>query len=158
MLWEFARWSEATALGVTIRNSQYAFPIIEYFHLAALAVIGGAVLIVDMRMLGLGLRETPVPQLAKDAQPWMIGSLIVMLVSGVSLYTSEATKCYASPAFWIKMIALVLALLFTFTVRRKVSLADQVHVSASTSKTVALVSLSLWFAVAWGGRWIGFGG
>jgi hypothetical protein len=158
MLWEFARWSEATALGVAIRNSQYAFPIIEYFHLAALAVIGGAVLIVDMRMLGLGLRETPVPQLARDAQPWMIGSLVVMLVSGISLYTSEATKCYASPAFWIKMIALVLALLFTFTVRRKVSLADQVHVSAATSKTVAMVSLSLWFAVAWGGRWIGFGG
>jgi hypothetical protein len=158
MLWEFARWSEATSLGVAIRNSQYAFPIIEYFHLAALAVIGGAVLIVDMRMLGLGLRETPVRQLARDAQPWMIGSLIVMLVSGFSLYTSEATKCYASPAFWIKMIALVLAILFTFTVRRKVSLADQVQVSAGTSKSVALVSLGLWFAVAWGGRWIGFGG
>ena len=151
MLWELARWSEATALGVAIRNSQYAFPIIEYFHLAALAVIGGAVLIVDMRMLGLGLR-------ARDAQPWMIGSLIVMLVSGISLYTSEATKCYASPAFWIKMIALVLAILFTFTVRRKVSLADQVQVSPGTSKSVALVSLGLWFAVAWGGRWIGFGG
>ena len=130
MLWEFAKWSEATALGVAIRNSQYAFPIIEYFHLAALAVIGGAVLIVDMRMLGLGLRETPVAQLAKDAHPWLVGSLIVMLVSGVSLYTSEATKCYASPAFWIKMIALVLAMLFTFTVRRKVSLADAAHVSA----------------------------
>jgi hypothetical protein len=158
MLWEFARWSEATALGVAIRNSQYAFPIIEYFHLAALAVIGGSVLIVDMRMLGLGLRETPVRQLARDAQPWMIGSLIVMLVSGFSLYTSEATKCYASPAFWIKMVALVLALLFTFTVRRKVTLADQVQVSSGTSKSVALVSLGLWFAVAWGGRWIGFGG
>lgn len=158
MLWELAKWSEATALGVAIRNSQYAFPIIEYFHLAALAVIGGAVLIVDMRMLGLGLRETPVARLAKDAHPWFVGSLIVMLVSGVSLYTSEATKCYASPAFWIKMIALVLAVLFTFTVRRKVSLADAVQVSPATSKSVALVSVGLWFAVAWGGRWIGFGG
>ena len=158
MLWEFARWSEATALGVAIRNSQYAFPIIEYFHLAALAVIGGAVLIVDMRMLGLGLRETPVAQLSRDAHPWLVGSLIVMLVSGISLYTSEATKCYVSPAFWIKMIALVLAMLFTFTVRRKVALADQVHVTPATSKSVALVSLGLWFTVAWGGRWIGFGG
>ena len=158
MLWEFAKWSEATALGVAIRNSQYAFPIIEYFHLAALAVIGGAVLIVDMRMLGLGLRETPVPQLARDAHPWLVGSLIVMLVSGISLYTSEATKCYVSPAFWIKMVALVLAMLFTFTVRRKVALSDQAHVTHATSKSVALVSLGLWFAVAWGGRWIGFGG
>jgi hypothetical protein len=158
MLWQFAKWSEATTLGMTIRNSQYAFPIIEYFHLAALAVIGGAILIVDMRMLGLGLRETPVASLARDAQPWFVGSLIVMLVSGVSLYTSEATKCYASPAFWIKMVALVLAILFTFTVRRKVSLADAAQVTPRASKTVALVSIGLWFMVAWGGRWIGFGG
>jgi uncharacterized protein DUF6644 len=158
MLWELAKWSEATALGVAIRNSQYAFPMIEYFHLAALAVIGGAILIVDMRMLGLGLRETPVAELAKDAHPWLVGSLIVMLVSGISLYTSEATKCYASPAFWIKMVALVLAILFTFTVRKKVALADAAHVSVATSRSVALVSVGLWFAVAWGGRWIGFGG
>jgi len=157
MLWEFARWSEATALGVAIRNSQYAFPIIEYFHLAALAVIGGAVLVVDMRLIGVGLSETPVSRLARDAQPWLIGSLVVMLVSGISLYSSEATKCYASPAFWIKMVALVLAMLFTFTVRRRVALADG-GVSAAMAKTVGLMSVGLWFTVAWGGRWIGFGG
>ena len=158
MLWELAKWSEATSLGVAIRNSQYLFPIIEYFHLAALAVIGGAILVVDMRMLGLGLRETPVKRLAQDAQPWLVGSLIVMLVSGISLYTSEATKCYASPAFWIKMVALVLALLFTFSVRKKIVMAEAGQVSAGTLKSVALVSVGLWFTVAWGGRWIGFGG
>ena len=158
MLWHFAQWSEATALGTAIRNSQYAFPIIEFFHLAALAVIGGAVLVVDMRLLGLGLQKTSVAELARDAQPWMIGSLIVMLVTGISLYTSEATKCYGSAAFWIKMIALVLAIIFTFTVRRKVTRDDERHVLPWTSKSVGLVSVGLWFAVAWGGRWIGFGG
>ena len=158
MLWHFAQWSEATRLGVTIRNSQYAFPIIEYFHLAALAVIGGAVLVVDMRLLGLGLRETPVERVARDAEPWMIGSLLVMLATGISLYTSEATKCYASPAFWIKMIALALAMLFTFTIRRRVAIADARLASARTCRAVGLVSVTLWFAVAWGGRWIGFGG
>ena len=61
MLWAFAKWMEATSLGMAIRNSQYAFPIVEFFHLAALAFIGGAVLIVDMRMLGLGLRMTCLP-------------------------------------------------------------------------------------------------
>jgi protein-S-isoprenylcysteine O-methyltransferase Ste14 len=158
MLWHFAQWSEATALGTAIRNSQYAFPIIEFFHLAALAVIGGAVLVVDMRLLGLGLQKTSVAELARDAQPWMIGSLIVMLVTGISLYTSEATKCYGSAAFWIKMISLVLAIIFTFTVRRKVTRDDERHVLPWTSKSVGLVSVGLWFAVAWGGRWIGFGG
>jgi hypothetical protein len=158
MLWEFAKWSEATSLGVAVRNSQYAFPIIEFFHLAALAFIGGAILVVDMRLLGIGLRKTPVAELAKDAQPWAIGSLIVMILSGVALFCSEATKCYESTAFWIKISSLVVVIVFTFTVRRKIALADEHRVSGLAQKTVAIVSVSLWFAVAWGGRWIGFGG
>jgi hypothetical protein len=143
---------------MAVRSSQYAFPIIEYFHLAALAVIGGSILVVDMRMIGVGLRETPVAQLSRDAHPWLIGSLLVMLASGISLYASEATKCYASPAFWIKMVALVLAILFTFTVRRRVALDDERHVSPRMMKFVGMLSIGLWFMVAWGGRWIGFGG
>lgn len=158
MLYEFAQWSEATGLGKMIRNSQYAFPIVEFFHLTALAIIGGAVLVVDLRLLGLGLKKTSVAQLAKDAQPWMTGSLIVMLLSGIALYTSEATKCYQSPAFWIKMIALALAMMFTYTVRRRTAAADELGISPIANKSVGLVSLALWFTVAWGGRWIGFGG
>ena len=158
MLFEFAQWSEATGLGKMIRNSQYAFPIVEFFHLAALAIIGGAILVVDLRLLGLGLKKTSVAQLAKDAQPWVTGSLIVMLLSGAALYSSEATKCYQSPAFWIKMIALALAMMFTYTIRRRTAAADEQGNSPIGNKSVGLVSLALWFTVAWGGRWIGFGG
>jgi len=158
MLYEFAQWSEATGLGKLIRNSQYAFPIVEFFHLAALAIIGGAILLVDMRLLGLGLKRTSVAQLARDAQPWVTGSLVVMLVSGIALYTSEATKCYQSPAFWIKMISLALAILFTYTIRKNTAAADERGVSPAAGKFVGGISLVLWFMVAWGGRWIGFGG
>lgn len=158
MLLQFAQWSQATALGAAIRNSQYAFPMIEFVHLAALAVIGGAVLVVDLRLLGLGLRNTSVADLAQGAQPWVIGSLIVMMVSGVCLYSSEAIKCYESTAFWIKIGSLILVTIFTFTVRRRVAMDDERHVSPLANKSVALVSVGLWFAVAWGGRWIGFGG
>jgi uncharacterized protein DUF6644 len=158
MLYEFAQWSEATGLGKMIRNSQYAFPIVEFFHLAALAVIGGAVLVVDMRLLGLGLKKTSVAQLARDAQPWMTGSLVVMLASGIALYSSEATKCYQSPAFWIKMISLLLAMIFTYTIRRRTAAADEQGISPFASRSVGVLSIALWFMVAWGGRWIGFGG
>ena len=152
MVWHFAQWSEATPLGKMIRNSEYAFPMVEFVHLAALAVIGGAVLIVDMRMLGLGLKKTSVAQLAKDAQPYLTGSLVVMLVTGIALYTSEATKCYASLAFWIKMASLLLAMIFTYTIKTRVAAADHAN------KLVGAISILLWFGVAWGGRWIGFGG
>jgi hypothetical protein len=152
MLWHFAKWSEATSLGRVIRNSEYAFPMIEFVHIVGLAIIGGAVLIVDMRLMGLGLKKTSVAQLAKDAQPYVTGSIIVMLLTGIALYTSEATKCYASAAFWIKMISLLLAIVFTYTVKRNVAARDH------ESKLVGVLSLLLWFGVAWGGRWIGFGG
>jgi hypothetical protein len=152
ILWHFAQWSEATPLGKMIRNSEYAFPMIEFVHLAALAVIGGAVLIVDMRMLGLGLKKTPVAQLARDAQPYLTGSLVVMLATGIALYSSEATKCYASVAFWIKMVSLLLAMIFTYTIKKRVTAGDHAN------KLVGLASIALWFGVAWGGRWIGFGG
>jgi hypothetical protein len=152
VLWHFAKWSEATPLGRMIRNSEYAFPMIEFVHLAALAVIGGAVLIVDMRMLGFGLKKTPVAQLAKDAQPYVTGSLIVMLLTGIALYSSEATKCYASAAFWIKMVSLLLAMIFTYTIKKRTAARGY------ESRLVGATSILLWFGVAWGGRWIGFGG
>ena len=152
VLWQFAKWSEATPLGRMIRNSEYAFPMIEFVHLAALAVIGGAVLVVDMRMLGLGLKKTPLAQLARVAQPYVTGSLIVMLLTGVALYSSEATKCYASVAFWIKMVSLLLAIVFTYTIKKRMTATDR------DSKLVGALSILLWFGVAWGGRWIGFGG
>jgi hypothetical protein len=76
---------EASAIGEAVRNSLWLFPVVEAFHLLGLAVIGGAILVVDFRLLGLGLRTQPVSKLARDVQPWVIGSLIVMILSGVPL-------------------------------------------------------------------------
>jgi uncharacterized protein DUF6644 len=150
----FFEWCEYSAVGEAIRNSLWLFPVIESFHLLALVVIGGAVLVVDLRLFGWGLRNQPVAQLAKDAQRWLIGSLAVMIVSGILLFTSEATKCYYHVAFWVKMTSLLLAIVFTFTVRRKVALADQTR--PLLAKLVALASITLWSGVGIGGRWIGF--
>jgi len=147
---------ESSAIGEAIRNSLWLFPVVEAFHLMALAVIGGAVLVVDFRLLGLGLRSQSAAKLAHDAQPWVVGSLVLMIISGSALFLSEAIKCYYSFAFWTKMTALLLAILFTFTVRRWVVIAPDNRFPASVHKAVALTSLALWATVGWGGRWIGF--
>jgi hypothetical protein len=152
----FFTWCEKSPIGEAIRNSQWLFPVIESVHLLALVLIAGAVLIVDMRLFGLGLRRQPVAQLARDAQPWLIGGLLVMLPTGILLFLAEAIKCYYSPAFAVKMTSLLLALIFTFTVRRKVALADAGRVSSLWSRVVAVVSVALWSGVGIGGRWIGF--
>jgi hypothetical protein len=81
-----------------------------------------------------------------------------MLVTGVALFLSEPVKCYYSTPFWVKISSLALAMTFSFTVRRKITLADESRVQPIWYKVVALVSLSLWFGVGAGGRWIGFSG
>src|SRR5437764_11894363 len=97
------QWCEASAIGSAIRTSPWAFAVIESIHLLGLAAIGGAVLVVDLRMLGLGLRRQPIADLARSVHPWFVGSLAVMLVTGVGLFLSEAVKCYYSTPFWVKI-------------------------------------------------------
>jgi len=156
MLLPFFKWCEASWFGQTVSNSVYLFPVIEAFHLLALAVIGGAVLIVDMRLVGLGLRQQPVSRVARGAEPWLIGSLLVMLVTGFLLMTSEAMRCYYNLAFWLKMWSLLFAMIFTFTVRRRLVRADAATVTSARAKLVAVISLLLWSGVGIGGRGIGF--
>jgi hypothetical protein len=142
-------------LTVAMRSSKVLFPLIACVHLMGLALIGGSVLVVDLRLLGLGLRRQPLAQVAREAQRWLFVSLMVMLPTGFLLFLSKAVQCYTLPAFWIKMTSLFLALVFTFAVRRKVVMADESRLSPVWSKLVALVSLSLWCSVAVAGKWIG---
>ncbi len=143
-------------VGNAIRSSLWAFAVIESVHLLGLSAIGGAVLLVDLRLLGLGLKRQTVAQVARDAQPWLVGSLVVMLTTGVALFLSESIKCYYSTPFWVKMTSLALAIVFTFTVRKRVAMA--VEPRPIWQKAVALASLLLWFMVGASGRWIGFSG
>jgi hypothetical protein len=148
-------WCNNTSVGAAIRESAWLFPVVETVHLLALAVLGGTILVVDFRLCGLGLRRQPVAEIAHDVQPWMVGSLATMLVSGALLFSSEALKCYENGAFWMKMISLLLAVLFTFTVRRSATRAGS-HLTPAWGRVVAAISLTLWLGVGVGGRAIGF--
>lgn len=155
-LLEFCRWVQFSPPLIAMRSSSWLFPVIATIHLMGLAVIGGAVLLVDLRLLGLGLRGQPVAQLARDAERWLIGSLIVMVFTGTLLFMCFATKYYYLTFFWVKLAALMLVTVFTFSVRRRVAMADETQVRPMWNRLVAAVSLSLWTIVALGGRWIGF--
>lgn len=154
MVLTFFQWCDATRVAVAIRESVWLFPVIETVHLLALALLGGAVLIVDLRLLGLGLRAASTRQLAADAQPWLAGGLAAMIASGIPLFLSEAMRCYESPPFHLKMILLALALLFTFTLRRRVTRRDEPR--PWLARMTALVSLTLWTGVGVMGRGIAF--
>jgi len=154
----FFEWCETTALGEMVRSSLWLFPVIEAFHLVGFAVLGGVVLLMDLRLLGLVMRTQPAAQVERDARPWLLGSLSVMVVSGVLLFLSEAVKCYYSFPFRVKIVSLFLAVIFTWTLHRKVASRDDRSIGPIRGRVVGLVSLVLWGLVAWGGRWIGFSG
>ena len=155
MLEPFFRWCQSTLIGRAIADSVWAFPILEAVHLLGLSVLGGALLVVDLRLLGVGLTGQPVARLARYARPWLVGSLVAMVLTGVPLFLSEAIKAYYNTSFWVKICTLPFAVAFTFLVRERVA-RRTVGEPGVVGRVVAAVSLALWFTVAAAGRWIGF--
>ena len=156
-LYKIFDWLELTAIGSTIRDSTWLFPVIESFHLIGLALLGGSVLIVDLRLLGFGLNQLPIKSVAQACRPWFLFSLLLMFSTGIPLFLSEAIKCYYNPFFWIKMGALLFALLISSTLRRNmISNTHNNVISNWSTRSVGLISMLAWFAVAAAGRWIGF--
>jgi hypothetical protein len=139
-----------------MRQSPIFFPIVATIHLMGLALIGGAVLVVDLRLLGFGVQSQPVAILAHDAERWLARGLAVMTITGILLFMCFATKYYYLTFFWVKMTALIAVIVFTRSVHRRVAMAEEGAVSPFTRRIVALVSLFLWTTVAVGGRYIGF--
>ena len=142
------QWFYATPIGDGIRNSTWLFPVIEAFHLLGLGLVAGSVLLVDLRLLGMGLSKQPAAQLWANARPWLIGGVTLMFASGIPLFLSESIKCLYSFPFWVKMTSLFLVLLFTFTVLRRVMQARTTSDQPLSGRATAIISLVLWFGVA----------
>ena len=152
----FCRWCNGSFFGHGIRDSVWLFPFVEIFHLLALSVLGGIVLLLNLRLLGVRFRQTPLPTLLADVQVWFVGSLVVMLVSGFLLFSTEAVKMYGNWAFQLKMLLLLLAVLFTSTIHRRVLRGNEARLTPARRWIVALVSLTLWLGVGLAGRALGY--
>ena len=136
-------------LGTAINLQVWLFAVLQAVHLITLVMIGCAVLVVDLRLIGLGLRRMPVSRVAREARPWLIWGLVGQVLTGLPLFASLAlTKYYGHPAFRLKMYVLAAALLFTFLVRQRLVTADAAQASRHQATVVGLVSIALWSTVA----------
>lgn len=151
----FFNWMEALPFSVAIRNSAYLGAAVNVAHLLSLVMFAGAVLIVDLRLLGGGMKKQPLAQVAQDARPFLTGGLLALLVTGIPQLTSTAIKQYYSPFFWFKMELLVVAVIFTFTVRQKVTQANEARLGPIWGKLVGLASIAMWTGIAIPARLIG---
>lgn len=146
----FFNWCGRTWLGTTVRDTVWAFPLIETFHLLALAVLLGSVLIVNLRVFGLGKRYLTVSELARELNPWIFVSLAVLIASGIPMAMSEPEKCFESYSFPIKMILLVLGGLAQTTILRKWIVRNE----TGKARFAASASIAVWTAVALAGKGI----
>ena len=155
MVLEFFEWMEGSALSLTFQSAVWYSPIIQVMHLVAVAFFSGSLLVVDLRLLGVGLTAQPLRQVAEDAQPWLVGGLVALAITGTPTMASTSIKQYYSPFWWWKMEMLVLGVIFIFTVRRKVIAADEGSLGPVWPKVVALTSMGLFLGVTIGARLIG---
>ena len=111
-LMEVFEWIQGTPVGAAIRRSAVLIALVEGVHLVGLALLVGTILMVDLSLLGRGIRRLSTPEIARQLAGWTVAGLVIMLVSGPLMMSSEAVRCYKTPAFWVKMALLATALLY----------------------------------------------
>lgn len=145
-----------SALGRYMQTSVWGFAVTEGIHLLALAALGGSVLIIDLRLLGVIFRKESARSLSGDLGRILLGSLSVLILTGIAMVSEEALKCYFSPAFRWKMALLASAVIFYFTLHRRALQRADVQGVTLGSRIAAIVSMILWLGVGVAGRAIGF--
>ena len=156
----FCRWLEQTPPGAAVRESLWLFPAVETLHLLGMTALMGTIAIVDFRLLGCAMRRTPVSVLARCLLPWAWAAFAIQVLTGGLLFSSEAVKMVANPAFRLKMFLIALAglhaLAFHLAARRRMASWDERGNLPLAARCAGLVSILIWVGVVAAGRWIGF--
>src|SRR4029450_3144615 len=105
--------------------STYLSAVFNLSHLLALVVFIGAVVIVDLRLMGTGMKDRPLAQVARDTRPWLMGSFFALFLTGIPQLTTYAMKQYFSPFFWFKMEVLIVVVIYTITICQRVTRAEE---------------------------------
>jgi hypothetical protein len=156
----FCQWIEKSPLGTGVRDSVWIFPVVESIHILGIVLLAFTASLIDLRLLGLGLlRRRRLADVSRQLLPWAWGGIVLMIVTGVLLFASEAaSKCYESKAFYVKMALLALAIVnaaFSYlAVNRHAEQWDS-HPPFRT-KILSVFSLIAWAGVVFAGRGIAY--
>ncbi len=160
-LYEICQALQDSAVGTSIRESIWTFPIIETVHVLGLAVSVGILVMLDLRLVGAGMRHIPASDIMHKLKRWYLLGFTAMFASGALLFWSEAEKCYRSPTFRIKLIFLALAglnaLFFEIKYVPSMKSWESSGVTPSGARAVGWISLICWMGVVGFGRWTAYG-
>ena len=149
-------WLDTSLLADISKAYGGVFAMIQMFHLLALAMLGGMVLVADLRLLGVLLKDVPSEVVCESTNKWFNLALVVLILSGVFMGSAVAMKIYYNEMYWAKMTALAAGIVFVYAIRRPLLRFDHSTINPWTIRLVAVSSITIWFTVAACGRWIGF--
>jgi hypothetical protein len=119
----------------------------EVLHILALILLGGTAIIMNLRLIGVGLTEEPPSEVYRNLRRWQDAGVIGIVITGLLIGWANAERLYASSAFLVKIIALFAGIILTYGASRPTAKAEG-HVSGS-AKVFLLVGLGLWLASLW---------
>ena len=137
-----------------LNDTEWAFPLAECVHIGGFAIGVGSIALVDFRLLNLGLRNETAARILRYTELWTIIALVFVVFSGAVLFLSQTGIYLVNQIFPIKMYVLLAALIYNFTIHRKVATME--NPPQTLTKVVAIVSLLLWVLVVFGGIFTGF--
>jgi hypothetical protein len=149
----FFLWLMASPWAKAMIAAEWIFPVVQSIHFIGFAFSIGTIAIVDIRLLGWGMRRQTAAELASDLNRWTNLGIAMMLITGPLMFSTDAVTYHYNPSFQFKMACLTAALLFQFTVHRW---AVRDSAPAVVAGIAGAVSLVLWTAVLAGGRFIAF--
>jgi hypothetical protein len=157
-LQSFAAWLETTRLHPVI-TYPWVWPTLEAIHFIGLALLLGAIIPLDLRMLGMA-KQVPLGPLHQLALPWAVTGFTLCLATGSLFIVGQATSYVGNMALYLKLGALLLTglnvlLFYTTAISRRVEAVGPGQDAPLPAKMVAATSLFLWFSVITLGRMIG---
>lgn len=160
MLETFFQWLHDTPLAESVRASALLFPWLESVHVLAICLVVGSIAAVDLRLLGLASLSRPITRLTSDILPLTWVAFAIAVLSGVTLFSSNAVQYAQNGPMRLKMLLLVIAglnmLVFHLVTYRTIGSWDEAPRAPLAARLAGATSLVLWIAIVVFGRWIGF--
>jgi hypothetical protein len=152
-------WIESTAFAAAMRQWLWLYPIVEIVHIAGFVVLVGAAAMFDLRLLGISHR-LPVTGVARHLLPWARASLVLVVPSGLMMFSAHATEMAQNPAFRLKLLLIVSAgsnaAIFHRGTFKTVKAWDVNAPAPAPAKIAAVLSLVLWTGVIGCGRLLAY--
>ena len=157
---EICIWIDQTALSQAIQVTKWVVPLVQTVHILAIAVVASSVFMIDLRLIGVFWADRPMQEVSSRFLPLVWWPLLILLATGVIMIIGEPARELKNPAFQLKMTLLVAALLvtgwFQLMQRRNAGFGDLRTGSRLAATAVAIVSMLLWSAIVFAGRWIAY--